>query len=282
MTDQKKRAFDYQTGSVAGVAAIAHQDDRGESSALSVRLGENPGMTFLGTEVGCGKTAFMTGLTAILRQEGMPARAVKPVCIGPRERSEAELSFICSITGTPRSYPAAFVPSAKNLSNAQWSQALSICFNAKDLTMVETPASLSSAMSFEQSNTCGLAYSWKDSTDFAVELGFPVILVAKHNAEAVERLVLAWSYARTQGLTVAGMVTVETTNGEGKAFEAKLTRSEVNLLLNSRTSTPYLGCLKFSPSISVHRVNQGNLVKMTESGIDLLAIRQALEPAVAK
>jgi len=279
MTDQKKRVLDYQTASVAGIAA---HDDRGERSSLSVRLGDNPGLTILGTETGCGKTAFMTGMTAILRQEGLPVRAIKPVCIGTRERSEAELSFISSITGTPRSYPAVFVPSPKSLSNAQWSQALSICLNAKDLTMVETPGSLASAMSFEQSNACGLAYSWKDSTDFAVELHFPVIIVAKHNEQAIERLILAWSYARAQGLAVAGMVTVETASGEGRAMEAKLTRSEVNLLLNSRTSAPYLGCLKYSPSISVHRVNQGNLVKMTEAGLDLLPIYQAIEPAVAK
>jgi dethiobiotin synthetase len=280
MTDQDKRvSANYQTASVAGIAA---RDDRGERSSLSVRIGENPGLTILGTETGCGKTVFMTGLTALLRQDGLPARAVKPVCIGTRDRSEAELSFISSITGTPRSYPAAFVPSAKNLSNAQWSQSLSICLNARDLTMVETPGSLSSAMSFEQANDIGLACSWKDSTDFAVELHFPVIIVARHNEQAVERLVLAWSYAQTQGLNVAGLVTVETANGEGRVFESKLTRSEVSLLLNSRTRVPYLGCIKFSPSISVPRVNQGNLVKMTENGIDLLAIHRALEPAVAK
>jgi dethiobiotin synthetase len=282
MTDQEKRVMDYRSTSVAGIAALAPYDERGERSSLSLRLGDNSGLTILGTEVGCGKTAFMTGLTASLRQEGVAARAVKPVCIGPRDRAEAELSFISSITGTPRSYPASFVPSAKHLTNAQWSQALSICLNAKDLTMVETPASLSSAMTFEQSNSCGLVHAWKDSTDFAAELHFPVIIVAKHNEHCIERLVLAWSYARTMGLTVAGLVTVETSPGEGKVMESKLTRSEVDLLLNSRTHVPYLGCLKFSPSISVQRVNQGNLVKMTESGIDLLAVRQALEAAVAK
>jgi len=279
MTDQKKRVFDFQTGSVAGIKAY---DARGERSSLSLRTGHNHGLTILGTETGCGKTAFMTGLGALLRQQGQGIRAVKPVCIGPRDRSEAELSFICSITGTPRSYPATFVPSAKHLSNAQWSQALSICLNSTDLTIVETPGSLSSAMSFEQSDNGGLAYSWKDSTDFAVELHFPALIVARHNEEAVERLILACSYAHAQGLSVAGMVTVETASGQGKGLEAKLSRSEVNLLLQSRTNVPYLGCLKFSPSISVHRVNQGNLVKMTAEGVDLLAFQKVLEPVEAK
>lgn len=279
MTDQKKRVSDFQSGSVAGIKAY---DPRGDRSSLSVRTGQNSGMTILGTEAGCGKTAVMTGLSALLRQNGHSIRAVKPVSLGPRERCEAELSFICSITGTPRSYPATFVPSARQLSHAQWAQALSICLNSTDLTMVETPASLSSAMSFEMSEDGSMAYSWKDSTDFARELNFPVIIVARHNEEAVERLILAWSYARVQGLTIAGLVTVETANGQGLALEAKLTRSEVNLLLKSRTGAPYLGCLKFSPSISVPRVNQGNLVKMTSEGIDMLAVQQALEPLEAK
>jgi dethiobiotin synthetase len=278
MTDKRKRLGNFQSGSVAGMPAY---DARGERSSLSVRTGNNPGLTILGTETGCGKTAFMTGLTAILRQQGVVARAIKPVCIGPRDRAEAELSFMSSITGTPKTYAAALVASAKHLSNAQWSQALSICLNARELTVVETPASLVSAMTFEQEEDGGLARSWKDCTDFAVELSYPVIIVARHDQEAVERLILSCSYAQGRGLNVIGLVTVETASGLGRTLEAALTRSEVDLLLSSRTQVPYLGCLKHSPSISVHRVNQGNLIKMTSEGVDLLPIRKALQIEVA-
>jgi len=279
MTDRKNRVFDPQSSSQTGHPSY---DSRGERSSLSVHTDANPGLTVMGTESGCGKTAIMTGLTAAFRQQGLAIRAVKPVCLGQRDRSEAELSFISSITGTPRNYPATFAASAKNLSYAQWSQALSICLNTTHLTMVETPGSLATPMSFEQSDPRDPTCSWKDSTDFAVELHFPVLIVAKHNEEAIEKLVLAWSYASTHSLVVAGLVTVETANGEGRALESKLSRSEVSLILNSRTSVPYLGCLKYSPSISVPRVNQGNLVKMTETGVDTLVVRKALEAAVAK
>jgi len=83
-------------------------------------------------------------------------------------------------------------------------------------------------------------------------------------------------------LPITGMVTVETQADEGKVLESKLTRTEVALLLASRTSVPYLGCLKFSPSISVPRVNQGNLIKVISEGVDLLLILKSLNLNVVK
>jgi len=38
---------------------------------------------------------------------------------------------------------------------------------------------------------------------------------------------------------------------------------------------PYLGCVKFSPSISVVRVNQGNLIRLVNEGVSLAPISQA-------
>ena len=238
------------------------------------------GLTIIGTEAGCGKTVFMTGLSALLRQQGVDVRAVKPIVLGTKERAESEISFICSISGTPRNYPASIISSAKNLSEAQWGQSLSVGHDSSRFTFVETPGGCASPMSFEQSNVGTLAHSWKDTRDFARELGYPCIIVAHHNQEAIEKLVLAYSYM--QELPITGMVTVETQANEGKVLESKLTRTEVALLLTSRTKAPYLGCLKFSPSISVPRVNQGNLIKVISEGVDLLLILKSLNLATVK
>ncbi|MFA6211944.1 MAG: dethiobiotin synthase [Candidatus Obscuribacterales bacterium] len=238
------------------------------------------GLTIIGTEAGCGKTVFMTGLSALLRQQGIDVRAVKPIVLGTKERAESEISFICSISGTPRNYPASIISSAKNLSEAQWEQSLSVGLAASQFTFVETPGGCASPMSFEQNSVGTLAHSWKDTRDFARELGYPCIIVAHHNHEAIEKLVLAYSYM--QELPITGMVTVETVANEGKVLESKLTRTEVALLLASRTTAPYLGCLKFSPSISVPRVNQGNLIKVISEGVDLLLILKSLNIAVVK
>ncbi len=241
---------------------------------------EVSGLTIVGTESGCGKTVFMTGLSALLRQQGVNVRAVKPICLGAKDRAESEISFICSISGTPRNYASVVISSAKNLTDAQWAHSLSVGLGS-ELSLVETPGSCASPMSFEQSHVGTLAHAWKDTRDFARELGYPCIIVAHHNHEAIEKLVLAYSYMH-EFVKIAGMVTVETQANEGKQLESKLTRSEVALLLASRTHAPYLGCLKFSPSISVPRVNQGNLVKITAEGIDLLLILKTLNLGVVK
>lgn len=238
------------------------------------------GLTIIGTEAGCGKTVFMTGLSALLRQQGVDLRAVKPIVLGTRERAESEISFICSISATPRNYPVSIISSAKNLSEAQWEQSLSVGHDSSLFTFVETPGGCASPMSFEQNNVGTLAHSWRDTRDFALELGYPCIIVAHHNHEAIEKLVLAYSYM--QELSITGMVTVETQANEGQVLESKLTRTEVALLLASRTKAPYLGCIKFSPSISVPRVNQGNLIKVISEGVDLLLILKSLNLAAVK
>lgn len=252
-------------GSVSGISAGAVSE----------------GLTIVGCEPGCGKTVFMTGLSALLRQQGTSVRAVKPVVIGTKERADSEISFICSISGTPRNYSATIVSSAKGFSNAQWAQSLSIGHSASQFTLVETPGSCATPMSFEQTNIGTLAHAWKDTRDYARELGYKCVIVAHHNSDAIEKLVMAYSYMK-EFVGVAGLVTVETQANEGKVLESKLTRSEVALLLASRTTASYLGCLKFSPSISVPRVNQGNLVKVTSEGIDLLMLLKALNLPVSR
>lgn len=83
-------------------------------------------------------------------------------------------------------------------------------------------------MSFEQNNVGTLAHSWKDSRDFARELGYPCIIVAHHNQEAIEKLVLAYSYM--QELPITGMVTVETQANEGKVLESKFDTNKSGLV----------------------------------------------------
>ncbi|MGH9550767.1 MAG: hypothetical protein ACRD3W_15405, partial [Terriglobales bacterium] len=79
---------------------------------------------------------------------------------------------------------------------------------------------------------------------------------------------------------VIGLITVETVHESGLELEAKTTRADFTIGLYTRTRVPYLGCVKFSQSISVPRVNQGNVIKQTENGIDLLLLMKALNVQV--
>lgn len=250
------------------------------------------GLTVVGTEAGCGKTAIMAGLARALRDQGQELRAIKPLAIGPREKLERELSFLSLVTGTPRNYGAIAV-GEKQPGDVYWTEALSLVRSGRLFTMVETCGSAVTPICFETGldidgretaqskqrsgqNSGSSGCHWRDSRDLALELGFPVIIVARHNQEAIEKLILTHNYLTTGGVNVCGLITVECTQGEGAMLEARLTRSDLELLLATRIAAPYLGALKYSPSISVTRVNQGNLVKVLENGVDLLAFRRAL------
>lgn len=292
----------------AQAEAIKSQPVKSDASSVAEMLTRHvftvQGLTIVGTEAGCGKTAIMAGLARALRDQGQELRAIKPLAIGPREKLERELSFLSLVTGTPRNYGAIAV-GEKQLGDVYWTEALSLVRSGRLFTMVETCGSAVTPICFEtglDSDGREAAFSkqgsgqnsgqkshhssghksesngfhWRDSRDLALELGFPVIIVARHNQEAIEKLILTHNYLTTAGVSVSGLVTVECTQGEGAVLEARLTRSDLELLLATRIAAPYLGALKYSPSISVTRVNQGNLVKVLENGVDLLAFRRAL------
>lgn len=246
--------------------------DEGRQS-VTLRAGGAIGISVLGVEAGCGKSALMAGVAATLRQQGVAVRAVKPICSGPQHKAEAEIAFLCSVTATPRNYPVSVLGVPAKFTLGQWQTSLSAVLSSANFTFVEGIGGVASVIAYD--GTEGECYI--DSAELASDLGFPCILVARHRRDCIEKLIMANSYLTAQKLPVLGFVTVETEMGEGRELEALYTRSSLELLFMARTGRSYLGCLKFSPSISVLRSNQGNIIKMTEGGVDLLTIRKGLE-----
>lgn len=238
------------------------------------------GLVILGGEAGCGKTVFMTGLAAALREQGFPTRAIKPFLIATRRDAEAELSFISSITHTPLNYPMLIIDQPITVLEGHWQHAVMMCASRQHLTLVEMPGSCATPVSFEQTAAGTVAPAWKDSADFANDLALPCIVVARHNHEALEKLVLNITYLASRSVRVIGAASVATAE-YAKGQELKLSSAEIELALMGRTKTPYLGLIQYSPSISVPRVNQGNLIKMTSQGIDLLQILRSLNAPVS-
>lgn len=234
------------------------------------------GVLIMGTGSGCGKTVFMSGLAALLREQGFLTRAVKPIVLGVKQQAESELSFISTVTHTPLTYSTTIVDRRMNLNQSNWHYAVASSRSVGELTMVELPGSCATPLSFDQDNGTSVAVTWKDSTDLAREFDLPVILVTKHQSDALEQLILNATYLKDRELKVIGCATVETKENGGRDFENRMSRPEVELSMLSRTQVPYVGCVKFSPSISVPHVNQGNLVKVTAAGIDLLVLIKAL------
>lgn len=233
------------------------------------------GVAVFGTEAGCGKTIFMTGLSAALRDEGFPTRAIKPFVLSSRRDAENELAFISSITHTPVNYPVVIMDRSSAVQEGNWQQAANMTRSGQHLTFVELPSSPATPILYEHTSAGTIGSDWKDAASFACDLGLPCILIAKHNKDALEKIMLAASYLHSKDAKLVGVGTVETTE-YGSANELKLTKSELELAIMNSAKTHYLGAIEYSPSISVPRVNQGNLIKVTSAGVDLLHVLRSL------
>ena len=237
------------------------------------------GLIILGTESGCGKTVFMSGLAAALREEGFATQATKPIVLGAKQSAQSELSFISSVTHTPMGYHQVFIETSVAPDDTTWLNAISQSRSKSILTFFELPGSCATPIGFDCDSTS--LPSWRDSADIAGQLDMPCILVAKHGSDAIEKLVLSAYYLTMKNVYILGLATVETTPGLGQEFEARMKRDDFGMAVFCRTGAPYLGCIKYSPSISVPRVNQGNLIKLTSGGLDVLTVLKALNLTVS-
>jgi dethiobiotin synthetase len=239
------------------------------------------GLLLIGTERGCGKTVFLTGLAATLKEQGFSVNAIKPIQLGLKETPDAELTFISSVTRTPINYSTQYLPSSGKLNLPSLKQAVLFSHDKAQLTLIELPGSCAAPICIDEEKTDDDKSSafWKDACDLAKEFNLPCLIVAKHAEDALEKLILASTYLKAHKLTVIALATVETEANLGSAFE-RMTRAEVELALFARTQVNYIGCVKYSPSISVPRGAQGNLIKMTLAGIDLLVLIKELNLAV--
>ena len=243
------------------------------------------GLLIAGCQPGCGKTVVVTGLAGTLREEGFQVRAVKPVCLGARQSMEPELAFLSSISQTPLTYPVRYVETPESLNAFLWNETIRVASAGVEPVLIELPGSCATPLRADGPNG-----RWLDVGDLARELGLPCLLVAREGVDAMEQLILNATYLMAASLvSVIGLVTVETAPepdsdrrcSPGKTVSGKMSAEERSLALTERTGVPYLGCLKFSPSISVPRVSQGNLIKTTSAGIDLLPIIKTLNMRIS-
>jgi len=230
----------------------------------------------VGSEFGCGKTVFMCGVAGALRELGFRTRVFKPLIIGGRKQSEDEVSFLATVGQTPVNYPVTFLEGPLSIKETNWQNSVLMTRSPDQLTFVEMPGGAASPVCFEENSVGTMTNTWRDSADLANEFIQPCIVVAKHQIDAIERLVMTCAYLQHKGLVVIATATVETEPNGGAELEKRRTRADFSIGLNSKTGVPFLGCIKNSSSVSVPRVTQGNLIKQTESGLDLLPLLKAI------
>ena len=176
-----------------------------------------------GTDTDCGKTFVMALLVRAARRKGLDAVAAKPFCCGPRDDVEilhaANDAVVPVDAMNPVWLQTPAAPRACELcgeASADWSAALS-CVG--DLSEHHSHV------------LCEGAGGWlvpisKNFTiaDFAVKLGWPVILVARNKLGVLNHALLTVESIRARGLTFAGVIL---NDGDGVESAAQRTNRQI-------------------------------------------------------
>lgn len=246
------------------------------------RTGLHSGVCIVGTEPGCGKTVLMSGIAGVLGDYSGKVRAVKPVTYSRYQKSSPEYSFISSITRTPVDYPSIHLSFPPTLSQSEWDQIIMTGTARDAVTFVELPTTVATPLSFEKDGYNKLTHEWYTTTDLIRSLGYPVILVAKHAPDALEKLSMSLNYLQSGGIQVLSLATVETNVLEAQVMDRYISKDDFELFMITGTGVPYLGCLRHSPSISVQDVSQGNLKRTVEECLDIMVLRRNLKLPVVR
>jgi dethiobiotin synthase len=204
-----------------------------------------PGLFVTGTGTGVGKTTAAAALLAAARHQGIDAAPVKPVQTGAEEhahgRTAPDLDFCLRMSGMQ---PAAglydlmapyrfLLPASPHLAARVEGQRVAI------EEILKACSELAHTYRFLIAEGAGgILVPLNERTtmiDLAVEMGFPVVVAARPTLGTLNHTLLTLHALRGAGLSVAGVVMVETGPKEWGAIEQDnletiAGRGEVNIL----------------------------------------------------
>lgn len=227
-------------------------------------------LLIIGCEPSCGKTVLMTGLAAVLGDQGIAIRAVKPLGIGSHSTDSSEMRFIRAIAGTEVDYSIRaleFPPSLSDCDNLIHS-----AISTDTFTFVELPGSCATPIELNIESAGPDGYTWRSVSELASALGLPCLLVSRYSIDAFERIDLSYRYLIDRGVNVVALAAVETNRLDAQIMASRLSYDDFQVLVSLRVDAAFLGVLRYSDSVSVPGVKQGNLKKTIENDIDLLSL----------
>jgi dethiobiotin synthetase len=226
------------------------------------------GIIVTGTVPQAGKTVVCAGLSAVFSDLGFKVLPVKPLVFATpqtlvKNRDSDYFRQVLPVGGAFNTMPTTVYGSPQEFSETAWLRLTAQCENSVHPFLLETPGSLASAI---QVASDGL----KDATDLAKALNAPVLLVAPKAPDLPGTLIPALTYCWHKDVKLAGWIAVEAEPCTPLHWEDEVTYLCYNF------NAPFLGCINYSPSISVPLLQQGNILRQTETGIDLLPLQHAL------
>ena len=211
----------------------------------------------------CGKTALAAGLAGALRALGFSVQTVKPLVFTESGLGNTDQDFMDRINRPLVNLTTLTAPSPHEVSNLAWNRLLDSCKGIACPTLIESPGTVASPLKFVNDETM-------EAVDLARILGIPMLVVTRKSSSLIGDIVPTLAYLQDQSVPVVGWIAVETTLAHTPHWD------EDALYVSSRFRVQHLGTIPYSPSISVELNQQGNLIRLTESNVDLLPLQQAL------
>jgi dethiobiotin synthetase len=224
------------------------------------------GLLVTGTHAKSGKTVACAGLAGVLNELGFQAQAIKPLSFQPgmSVRKGYEQAYFDRVVPPNQIVDVFSVESAQALTAVDYQRLIEACRKRVYPYILETPGNLASPVRYVQDEII-------DSIDLAKAIEIPMLLVAAKQPDIIATLAPAFAYAWHRDAHVIGWLAVETAPTDVPHWDSEI------LYLRSHYDIPHLGEIGYSPSISVEALQQGNLLRTTEMGVDLLPIQQALD-----
>lgn len=224
------------------------------------------GIVVVGTHPKCGKTVASAGIAGTLKQVGFKVQAIKPLCFAAKVSiSHGQEALFCDKVAPPLEVADSILAeSAHQVSQKDWARMLDGCQRRAYSYLLEAPGMLASPVR-------NLQETILDAIDLAKDLDNPILIVTPKQPDIIAAMAPALVYLWNRNTQPLGWIAVETQPTSTPHWDMDV------LYLVQHYQIPYLGEIGYSPSISVEACQQGNLLRTTEMGIDLLPIQQALD-----
>lgn len=225
------------------------------------------GLLVAGVHPRSGKTVACAGIAGVLGQLGFRAQAIKPMSFLPKVsiRQGYEQEFFHKVLPPTEPLEPFSVESPHTASATDWQRLVETCKKRIYPYILEAPGSVASPIRFVQDEVL-------DSIDLAKALNIPLLVVMAKQPDPIALLAPIFAYLWHRDAEVVGWMAVETTPTKPiPNWDTEI------LYMGHHYRIPYLGEITYSPSISVEALQQGNLIRITETGVDLFPIQQALD-----
>ena len=196
---------------------------------------------------------------------GFSAQAIKPFSFQPAVtiRGGYEQAFFDRLNPPRQPLPLMAKESPFLVSSMDWQVFQETCRKRIYPYLLESPGNVASPIRFVERELA-------DSVDLARALEIPMLLVTSKQPDVIGTMVPIFSYLWSRDANVIGWLAVETQPTNLPTWDEEV------FFLRGHSEIPYLGEIGYSPSVSVEALQQGNLLRTTEMGVDLLPIQRAL------